>query len=66
MWILKLKLENLDLSKVKWDEVEGTNGCPHYYSNFGKGDVVEVKRFVKGEGVSNWKSVFESEPGWLE
>ncbi|KAL2142225.1 hypothetical protein VTI28DRAFT_1423 [Corynascus sepedonium] len=63
--ILKLRLANFDQSSVKWDEVDGTNGCPHLYGNFGAKDVVAVKEFRREEGQS-WKEVFEGEKEWLE
>ncbi|KAL2179304.1 uncharacterized protein P884DRAFT_195495 [Thermothelomyces heterothallicus CBS 202.75] len=64
-YILKLRLANFDQSSVKWDEVDGTNGCPHLYGNFGAKDVVAAKEFRRAEGQS-WKDVFEREKGWLE
>ncbi|KAH6630908.1 hypothetical protein B0J18DRAFT_422592 [Chaetomium sp. MPI-SDFR-AT-0129] len=72
--ILKLRLSNFDPASVKWDEVPGTNGCPHLYGNFGGGDVVGWKTFrreSKSEGgeVRDWKEVFEEEErgeGFLE
>ncbi|KAH6845152.1 hypothetical protein B0I37DRAFT_379311 [Chaetomium sp. MPI-CAGE-AT-0009] len=64
-YLLKLRLANFDASSVKWDEVDGTNGCPHLYGNFGTQDVVAVREFRRGEGQS-WKDVFEAEGGWLE
>ncbi|KAL2196391.1 hypothetical protein P885DRAFT_60993 [Corynascus similis CBS 632.67] len=64
-YILKLRLANFDQSSVKWDEVDGTNGCPHLYGNFGAKDVVAVKEFRRREGQS-WKEVFEGEKEWLE
>ncbi|AEO56053.1 hypothetical protein MYCTH_45679 [Thermothelomyces thermophilus ATCC 42464] len=64
-YILKLRLANFDQSSVKWDEVDGTNGCPHLYGNFGVKDVVAAKEFRRAEGQS-WKDVFEREKGWLE
>ncbi|KAK4222983.1 hypothetical protein QBC38DRAFT_517909 [Podospora fimiseda] len=63
-WILKIKLGNFDEEKVKWDEVEGTNGCPHLYGNFGGRDVVDAREFRRGEG-EGWREVFEGER-WLE
>ncbi|KAK4153620.1 hypothetical protein C8A00DRAFT_43503 [Chaetomidium leptoderma] len=64
-YILKLRLANFDPSAVKWDEVDGTNGCPHLYGNFGVKDVVAVREFRRGEGQS-WEEVLEGEKGWLE
>ncbi|EAQ92486.1 hypothetical protein CHGG_00721 [Chaetomium globosum CBS 148.51] len=64
-YILKLRLANFDASSVKWDEVDGTNGCPHLYGNFGAQDVVAVREFRRGEG-QTWKEVFAGETGWLE
>jgi uncharacterized protein (DUF952 family) len=63
--IFKLRLANFDASSVKWDEVDGTNGCPHLYGNFGAQDVVAVKQFRRGAG-QTWKEVFAGETGWLE
>jgi uncharacterized protein (DUF952 family) len=65
--ILKLRLANFDAAAVKWDEVDGTNGCPHLYGNFGAADVVSVREFRRGEG-QTWREVFEGEAerGWLE
>ncbi|KAK3988335.1 hypothetical protein QBC44DRAFT_104226 [Cladorrhinum sp. PSN332] len=62
--ILKLRLANFPADSVKWDEVEGTNGCPHLYGNFGVEDVVDSRGFVRGEN-QTWKDVFEGE-SWLE
>ena len=66
-YLVKLRLANFGPSSVKWDEVDGTNGCPHLYGNFGGRDVVAVKEFRRGEGQS-WREVFEGEEenGWLE
>ncbi|KAK4041783.1 hypothetical protein C8A01DRAFT_34161 [Parachaetomium inaequale] len=65
--ILKLRLARFDAAAVKWDEVDGTNGCPHLYGNFGADDVVSVREFRRGEG-QTWQEVFEGEAerGWLE
>ncbi|KXX73743.1 hypothetical protein MMYC01_209402 [Madurella mycetomatis] len=64
-WLLKLRLANFAVSSVKWDETEGTNGCPHLYGNFGANDVVSVREFRRGEGQS-WKETLEGEKAWLE
>ncbi|KAK3308991.1 uncharacterized protein B0T15DRAFT_509392 [Chaetomium strumarium] len=64
-YVLKLRLANFAPSSVKWDEVDGTNGCPHLYGNFGAGDVVAMREFTRGEGQS-WKEVLEGEKAWLE
>jgi hypothetical protein len=45
--------------------VDGTNGCPHLYGNFGAQDVVAVKEFRRGEG-QTWEEAFEGEKAWLE
>ncbi|KAK4168810.1 hypothetical protein QBC43DRAFT_81157 [Cladorrhinum sp. PSN259] len=63
-YVLKIRLANFEQESVKWDEVEGTNGCPHLYGNFGAKDVVDSKEFVRREG-QDWKDVFEGET-WLE
>lgn len=64
-YIIKLRLANLPQSGVKWDEVDGTNGCPHLYGNFGAQDVVAVKEFRRGEG-QTWEEAFAGEKAWLE
>jgi uncharacterized protein (DUF952 family) len=45
--------------------VEGTNGCPHLYGNFGAKDVVSVREFRRAEG-QTWKEALEGEKAWLE
>ncbi|KAL2015616.1 hypothetical protein VTK56DRAFT_5094 [Thermocarpiscus australiensis] len=65
IYILKLRLANFPPSSVKWDEVDGTNGCPHLYGNFGAKDVVAVREFRRGEGQS-WREALEGEKAWLE
>ncbi|KAK4104122.1 hypothetical protein N658DRAFT_443962 [Parathielavia hyrcaniae] len=64
-YLLKLRLAKFNSSVVKWDEVEGTNGCPHLYGNFGANDVVSVREFRRGEG-QTWKEALGAEEGWLE
>ncbi|KAK3327535.1 hypothetical protein B0T19DRAFT_441505 [Cercophora scortea] len=64
-WIIKLRLSNFPSDAVKWDEVEGTNGCPHLYGNFGHQDVVSIKAFHRPEGQS-WSQVLQGETAWLE
>lgn len=64
--LLKLRLANFDAASVKWDEVDGTNGCPHLYGNFGARDVVAVREFRRGGEGQSWKEVFEGDGGWLE
>ncbi len=61
-YLLKLRLDGLGV--VKWDEVDGSNGYPHLYGNFGARDVVAVREFRRGEG-QTWREVFEGEKGWL-
>ncbi len=63
-YLLKLRLAGLG-GVVRWDEVDGTNGCPHLYGNFGARDVVAVREFRRGEGRS-WREVLEGEEAWLE
>ena len=64
LWILKLRLSNFDPAKVKWDEVEGTNGCPHLYGNFGADDVEGVREFRR-EADRTWAETLRGEE-WLE
>lgn len=63
-WVLKLRLSNLDSTKVKWDEVEGTNGCPHLYGDIGAEDVVESREF-KREADQTWTQALKGDE-WLE
>lgn len=65
-WIIKLRLSNFDLNKVKWDEAAGTNGCPHLYDNFGAKDVVDVRVFEKTAD-QKWSEVLggQDEKAWL-
>ncbi|KAM7185399.1 Protein of unknown function (DUF952) domain containing protein [Naviculisporaceae sp. PSN 640] len=65
-WIIKLRLSNFDLTKVKWDEAVGTNGCPHLYDNFGAKDVVDVRLFEKTAD-QKWSEVLggQDEKAWL-
>ncbi|KAK3901452.1 hypothetical protein C8A05DRAFT_34855 [Staphylotrichum tortipilum] len=67
IFLIKLRLSNFDPASVKWDEVDGTNGCPHLYGNFGPADVVGVLEVKRGEG-EGWGEVFEKAEvrGWLE
>ncbi|KAK4645524.1 hypothetical protein QC761_202198 [Podospora bellae-mahoneyi] len=62
--ILKLRLSNFPQESVKWDEVPGTNGCPHLYGNFGAKDVVDSKEFVRGDD-QTWEDVLRGD-SWLE
>ncbi|KAB5554403.1 hypothetical protein GE09DRAFT_126112 [Coniochaeta sp. 2T2.1] len=62
-WILKLRLSNFDAAAVKWDEVEGTNGCPHLYGNFGAHDVKDVREFRR-EADKSWTETLSGD-GWL-
>ncbi|KAK4138055.1 hypothetical protein BT67DRAFT_432178 [Trichocladium antarcticum] len=64
VYIIKLRLAGLPPSSVKWDEVEGTNGCPHLYGNFGAQDVVAVREFRRGEG-QTWEEALAGETAWL-
>ncbi|KAH8911693.1 hypothetical protein BR93DRAFT_921670 [Coniochaeta sp. PMI_546] len=64
LWILKLRLSNFEASSVKWDEVEGTNGCPHLYGNFGAADVESVKEFRR-EADKTWTETLKGDE-WLE
>lgn len=64
LWILKLRLSNFDASSVKWDEVEGTNGCPHLYGNFGAADVESAKEFRRGAD-KTWTETLKGDE-WLE
>lgn len=64
-YILKLRLANFPAGSVRWDEVDGTNGCPHLYGNFGAADVVAVREFRRGDGRS-WRETLEGERAWLE
>jgi uncharacterized protein (DUF952 family) len=64
LWILKLRLSDFDPSKVKWDEVEGTNGCPHLYGNFGADDVESVREFRR-EADETWIEALKGDE-WLE
>ena len=64
VWILQLHLSHFPLNKVKWDEVEGTNGCPHFYGNFGGKDVESVRRFERKDG-QTWKQAAEEHADWL-
>ncbi|KAM7216282.1 Protein of unknown function (DUF952) domain containing protein, partial [Rhypophila decipiens] len=66
-YILKLRLSNFDQQKVKWDEAEGTNGCPHLYGNFGGNDVVDVRVFEKRTAEQKWSEVLKEkdEAAWL-
>jgi uncharacterized protein (DUF952 family) len=63
-WILKLRLSNFEPSSIKWDEVEGTNGCPHLYGNFGATDVESVKEFRR-EADKTWIQTLKGDE-WLE
>ncbi|AEO62462.1 uncharacterized protein THITE_2012900, partial [Thermothielavioides terrestris NRRL 8126] len=65
-YVLKLRLANFDAAAVRWDETEGTNGCPHLYGNFGARDVVAVREFRRREDQS-WKEALagEEERKWL-
>ncbi|KAK4113884.1 hypothetical protein N656DRAFT_777925 [Canariomyces notabilis] len=63
-YILKLRLANFPASSVKWNEVDGTNGCPHLYGSFGAKDVVDVREFRR-EGSQSWREILEGE-AWLE
>ncbi len=66
IWVLKIRLRRFE-HLLKWDEVEGTNGCPHLYGNFGAADVEAAKSFVRAvETEQSWADVFRSEGAWLE
>ncbi|KAK1754498.1 hypothetical protein QBC47DRAFT_219101 [Echria macrotheca] len=66
IYLLKLRVSALDPSKIKWDEVPGTNGgCPHLYGVFGRDQVVSVIGVKRGEG-EGWEGVLLREcEGWL-
>lgn len=64
LWVLKLHLSHFDASSVKWDEVEGTNGCPHLYGNFGAADVESVREFGR-EADKTWTEALKGDE-WLE
>jgi hypothetical protein len=61
---VKLRLSNFDPSSVKWDEVPGTNGCPHLYGNFGGKDVVSAKEVHRPSG-QTWSEALKAEGEWL-
>ncbi|KAK1827839.1 hypothetical protein QBC39DRAFT_290444 [Podospora conica] len=68
LYLLKLRLSSLGAppGEIKWDDAPGiTNkGCPHLYGrNFGADDVVDVKKFERGEG-ETWEVVLGRD-GWL-
>ncbi|KAK0643059.1 hypothetical protein B0T16DRAFT_429832 [Cercophora newfieldiana] len=63
-YLVKLRLSNFEPSSVKWDEVPGTNGCPHLYGNFGGKDVVSFKEVVRPDG-KTWSEALQAEKEWL-
>ncbi|KAH8893469.1 hypothetical protein GQ53DRAFT_822150 [Thozetella sp. PMI_491] len=64
VWILRLRRSHFPEEKVKWDETEGTNGCPHLYGNFGTKDVESVKAFKREAGQS-WADAAKGYGDWL-
>ena len=64
MWILRLHRAHFAPETVKWDETEGTNGCPHLYGNFGAADVDSTRRVEKKDGQS-WAEAVKAHGDWL-
>ncbi|TLD30338.1 hypothetical protein PspLS_02914 [Pyricularia sp. CBS 133598] len=59
LWILKLNLVKF-ANEINWD----TPGCPHLYGNFGAEEVVDSRKFVRGDG-QEWKEALGSCSDWL-
>ncbi len=64
VWILRLHLSHFPQDKVRWDETEGTNGCPHLYGNFGAKDIDSVRELKREEGQS-WEDAAKAQGDWL-